>query len=356
MSRCTNALAFAMAACLTAMDLSSGAAAASPRPCTSEPRSAVAVIARSQAFADTLTPTQREVLVLELSPAKAIRWSNLPIRSVPRNGVRIGDLDASQRAAAQKLLETAMSSCGAALFDQIRAADDVLKAKDANRSWDSGNYFVAFLGAPSATAPWILQFGGHHVAFNIAFNSSHVSATPLFDGVEPLRFAVNGRDYQPLARQEGAMTALVTSLAGTASARLDGAFKDVTRGPNPAGDANFPITYPEGAVGRGALYATLSAAQKARVREAMRAWVELPQQAISAPLMREYVRGTALAQTYVAFAGSSDLTIPGAYVRIDGPRIWIEFIVQPAIADPTTVHYHTIWRDKVADYGGAFGH
>jgi uncharacterized protein DUF3500 len=43
-------------------------------------------------------------------------------------------------------------------------------------------------------------------------------------------------------------------------------------------------------------------------------------------------------------------------VRIDGPRIWMEFVVQPAVAKPTENHYHALWRDKLSDYGGEIGH
>ena len=40
---------------------------------------------------------------------------------------------------------------------------------------------------------------------------------------------------------------------------------------------------------------------------------------------------------------------------MDGPRIWIEFGVQQGVLYNAQVHYHSIWRDKTADYGGQFG-
>ena len=43
-------------------------------------------------------------------------------------------------------------------------------------------------------------------------------------------------------------------------------------------------------------------------------------------------------------------------MRIDGPRIWMEFVVQTAVADQTKLHYHALWRDKQSDYGGEIGH
>ena len=61
-------------------------------------------------------------------------------------------------------------------------------------------------------------------------------------------------------------------------------------------------------------------------------------------------------ETYVGFAGSPDFSTKGSYVRIDGPRIWMEIVVQPAIAKPQELHFHALWRDKQSDYGGEAGH
>lgn len=326
------------------------------RSCESAPGGARPASAAARAFLETLQPVQRTIAVRGFNLPAASRWSNLPLALAPRVGVRLGDLDARQTAAADALLKTALSSCGVELLDGIRAADAVLKPQDVRKiGWDQANYFVAFIGEPSADKPWSLKVDGHHVAFNITFNAARVSATPLFDGVEPVEFKHGGKHYEPLAVQAGAMRAVVAAVSGLPGAKLEGEFRDVTRGSTPDGDTSFPITYPGGAAGRGVAYARLDAAQKARVRAAIDAWVSLPNGAISTPLLAAYTSDAALAQTYVGHAGAADLSRPGSYVRIDGPRLWIEFVVQPAVGDPTKVHYHTIWRDKLADYGGAFG-
>jgi hypothetical protein len=330
------------------------AAAHEARTCDSLPGGAVEAAHRAADVIAALTPAQRQAALRPRDRLSAIRWSNLPVGIVPRTGVRLGDLTPAQSAAVERLLRTALSSCGVDLLAEIRAADGVLMPLDTRKiGWNAGNYYLAFVGEPARDRPWILQVGGHHIAYNISFNSGRASATPLFDGVEPVEFMVDGRSHEPLAVQAGAMRALAKSVSGLPGVRLEGEFRDVTRGATEQGDSNFPITYPTGTVGRGVAYATLDAGQKARVRDAMRAWVELPNGAISKPLMADYSRDAALAETFVGLSGSPDLSVPGSYVRIDGPRVWIEFIVQPAVADPKKVHYHTIWRDKVADYGGA---
>ena len=310
---------------------------------------------QAQAFLKTLSPVQQAAALRGYGKVAAIRWSNLPIAMAPRVGVRLGDLKQAQTVAADALLRTALSQCGLKLLADIRAADSVLMPLDTRGiGWNPANYYVAMIGEPSSDKTWILKVDGHHIAYNITFNGAQVSATPLFDGVEPVRFNSGGRDYAPLAVQADAMRALATAVAGAAQVRLEGEFRDVTRGATPDGDTNFPIRYPDGALGRGVAYAQLTPAQKGLVREAMRSWVELPNAAISTPLMATYLQDAALAGTFVGISGSPDLATPGSYVRIDGPRIWIEFIVQPGARDPKEIHYHTIWRDKVADYGGAF--
>jgi hypothetical protein len=352
--RRTGRLAALTLACAVAAAASTASAQAA-RTCESAPGGAGPATAAAKAFLGTLGPLQQGIAVRGFNLTTASRWSNLPLALAPRVGIRLGDLDTRQTAAAEALLRTALSSCGVTLLDDIRAADGVLKPMDSRKiGWDPANYFVAFLGEPSADKPWGLKVDGHHVAFNITFNAPRISATPLFDGVEPVEFKVGERAYAPLAVQAGAMRAVVAAVARAPEARLEGEFRDVTRGSTADGDTNFPITYPGGAKGRGVAYATLDATQKARVRAAIEAWVMLPNGAIAKPLLADYTTDAALAQTYVGFAGADDLSRPGSYVRIDGPRLWIEFVVQPAVGDPKLVHYHTIWRDKVADYGGAF--
>ncbi len=58
-----------------------------------------------------------------------------------------------------------------------------------------------------------------------------------------------------------------------------------------------------------------------------------------------------LADTFIAFSGTTDMNTVNDYVRIDGPSVWIELSMQHAIAW-TGIHPHSIWRDKRSDYGG----
>jgi hypothetical protein len=310
-----------------------------------------------------LTPSQLATLEKPLTWESAIQWSNLPVGVVPRSGLRLGDLDDKQSSAARGIFAAALSACGLKLLDEVRLADDYLIAFDKRPiGWDGRNYFLTVLGEASGTKPWMLQVGGHHLAFNFTFNGRDAGATPLFMGSEPIRFEMKGQPFEPLTAQSTAMSRLAMSLAEHPEATLSGTFTDVVKGvvpPAPQGrpqsggvDRGFPHAYPTGTEDRGIRVGRLSKAQRALVRDAIQSYVDLPGAAVSGPLRAAYLESDALEETFVGFAGSPDLSARGSYVRIDGPRIWMEFVVQPAVADPQTLHYHALWRDKVSDYGG----
>jgi hypothetical protein len=322
-----------------------------------------AVVAAAVSFAKMLTPAERASLERPFTRDSAIRWSNLPIAIVPRAGLRLGDLDSVKSAAAHRLAEAALSACGLELLDEIRLADDHLAPLDSRKiGWSGGNYYLTFLGTPSERTAWMLQIGGHHLAYNLTFNGDGAGATPLFFGTEPIRFPANGVDHEPLAAQSTAMSRLAQALAKHPEALLSGTFTDVVKGvvvemtpgkpPSGGTDTGFPQAYPTGTVDRGILYSALPPAEQALVRAALESYASLPGEAITRSLIAAYEAPDALAQTYTGYSGSPDLAARGSYVRIDGPRIWMELVVQPAVARPTELHYHALWRDKQSDYGG----
>jgi uncharacterized protein (TIGR03437 family) len=65
-----------------------------------------------------------------------------------------------------------------------------------------------------------------------------------------------------------------------------------------------------------------------------------------------------LDSTYIAWTGngtsgnpSSFLNANTNYARIDGPSVWIEFACQSGVVFRNQIHYHTVWRDHLRDYG-----
>ena len=203
----------------------------------------------------------------------------------------------------------------------------------------AGNYIIAFLGKPSKTAPWLLQLGGHHIAFNIYYKGAAGTSTPYFVGVQPNTWKdAQGKTHAPLAPLRDAMSGLVNSLspAQLTQAHLAASFNDVYVGPGQ--DGRFP------AQREGVPVSALSAASQNKVKKAIAAWTGDTAQS---DLYRKRYEAE-LAQTKVSYSGTTAVSAGGDYVRIDGPHVWIEFACQ------ASNHYHTIWRDKTTDYGAEF--
>jgi hypothetical protein len=322
------------------------------------------VDARARAFLDSLGPEQRAATLHSFTRADAVRWSNLPVNAVPRIGIRLTDLDGRQNRLAMEMIQSAISACGQDMMHDIRVADDAIAPIVPMFGWSSRNYFVALLGQPGSGHPWMLKVGGHHLAYNMTFDAPYGSVTPMFFGTEPVSFSFGGQTYEPMRRQSRAMSALAGAVSAFPDARLAGHFTDVVKGvevtllpdrpPIGGNDTAFPSPYPTGDRGRGVRYTMLSRAQQALVRDAIASYASLPGQAMARRLVDDYERNDALKETFIGYSGATDLSADGSYVRIDGPRLWMEFVVQPGVAYPQELHYHALWRDKAADYGGQF--
>jgi len=346
--------------------VSNSAHAAGPVACRGKSGgagNATEITAAFEKLGSLLDPQQKQALEHPFDYDNAIRWSNLPLGVVPRSGLRLGDLDAKQAAAARRVFVAALSACGLKLLDEIRLADDWLTTYDTRPiGWSGGNYFLSVLGTPGKTTPWMLQIGGHHLAYNFTFNGHQPGATPLFFGTEPITFEYQGASYAPLDAQSTAMTRLASAIAALPQARLSGTFTDVVKGvvvsgvpgqmPTGGTDTGFPQSYPSGNHDRGVRVGTLPQEQRRLVRDAIESFTSFPGKSIATPLLAAYLDSKAFDETFVGFSGSPALGAKGSYVRIDGPRVWMELVVQPAIAHPENLHYHALWRDKQSDYGG----
>ncbi len=310
------------------------------------------IVCLAQAYYATLTTAQQASTVYSYTLANAEIWSNLP--GPTRNGLMFGVLTTDQQTAGLALIQAALSSDGYTRFGNIRTADDYLNANGGGSAYGSGRYYIAFLGTPSTTTPWQLQVGGHHYALNLTFNGNYVSATPFFIGVEPKSFVANSVTITALEKQRAAAYALSQTLTSNSGALLTGTFDDVVMGINASTghDTNFPQTYPT--TGRGVLYSSLSTTQQALIKTFIEAWVNDQNSTTASTLLSLYESDTALASTYVGYSGTGTLATQGDYIRVDGPRVWVEFVVQNGVVFPSQVHYHSLWRDKTADYGGDF--
>ncbi|HEX8255721.1 MAG TPA: DUF3500 domain-containing protein [Thermoanaerobaculia bacterium] len=308
---------------------------------------AKAVCSAAESFAATLSESQKNGVQYAFNRTTAsTKWSNLPCGAACRNGLQFSTLSATQLEAALAVAQAALSTAGYGTFHGIRMADDVLGALGAANTYDSGIYFIAFIGTPSSIGEWILQLGGHHYALNFYYHGAVESPTPYYTGINPHSFTLNGQSYEPLEPKIDAMVAMMAGLDATqrAAAKLSGSFGDVLLGPG-ADDA-FPAP-------SGLKVSTLPASQQALVVNAMEAWVNDTPSGVASDFLAAYTNSIALDDTYIGWAGSNpNLASQGSYIRIDGPHAWMEIVVQGPSPVPGQLHYHAVWRDEILDYGG----
>lgn len=316
------------------------------------------VVTEALEFKALLTTAQQTTLEKTYTTTLARKWSNLPCGSGCRNGIQFSALTAAQLTAALEVIQAAAGTNtneGYDEFLQVRAAEEVLQATAGGTNYDEGNYWISFLNTPSTTGAWMLQYGGHHYAANIAFNGGNVvGTTPVMEGVEPVSWTTSGTTYAPLTTEHDAMANMLASFttAQLTTAKLSGTFSDVLMSPGESnGNSN---TFPATKVGiQGS---ALTATQKNLVLTAIQAWLNDVDATSAATLLASY--SADIDNIYIGWTGSgtsgnasSFLNANTNYVRIDGTRVWIEFVCQSGVVFPAQIHYHSVWRDHTHDYG-----
>jgi len=319
------------------------------------------VVCMSDAFKATLTASQLTSVQYDWSNKKAkTTWSNFPTSFVARNGLRFGAMSAESLLTAKALVATVLSAEGYSDFLGTMAADDYLKASGGGSDYSSSNYYIAFIGTPVVNGSWMIQIGGHHMAYNITYLSGVGYPTPNHIGAEPkASFEINSATYSPMAGEGNAMVAM---FKGLTSSELDYAYlsgqtySDVLIGPD-NGSGVLPSAYPSGSNRTGKRVSDLTATQQALVTAAVEQWVRDYPSAVSDALMADYTSPAAYADTFIAWAGTKskgvDVDTAGTYMRIDGPRLWIELVCQNGVVIQGKTHYHAFYRDKTMDYGNS---
>src|SRR5262245_12902239 len=277
--------------------------------------------------------------------AQRKRWSNLPSPMFSRTGLRLADLTPSQKTTVMNLLQAALSPDGYRKVTEIMRGDQMLTTGRGGRGGGGGpmfgedQYWLAFLGTPSTTTAWMLQFGGHHLAINLTIGGSQASMTPSLPAAQPASYTFEGREIRPLGKENDKAFALINALNETqrGQAILNYRVSDLVLGPTQDGRTIQP---------EGLKASALTAAQQTMLLDLVREWAGIMTDAYAEPRMAE-IRGN-LAETWFAWSGP---TTNGsvAYFRVQGPTLVIEYAPQGSVD-----HIHTIYRDPTNDYGAKF--
>ena len=297
----------------------------------------------AQKFLASLDDAQRGKVVFDFKDAaQRRRWSNLPTTIVERGGLRMGDLTRAQRELAMAMLAAALSPQGYRKVLQIVEGDEVLKQAD-NRGrpmFGRDEYWLSFLGQPSTTQPWMIQFGGHHLGLNITLVGEQGTLAPSHTGAQPAIYELEGQTVRPLGGESDKAFALVGSLdpAQRKQAVLGFQMRDLVLGPGRDGQ----MIQPEGIKG-----SALTEPQREMLLDLAGEWIGMMYAAIAKAKMAELRKS--IADTWFAWSGPTEKG-SAAYFRVQGPTVLIEYAPQGLGGDPTR-HIHTIYRDPTNDYG-----
>ncbi|HEX4644044.1 MAG TPA: DUF3500 domain-containing protein [Verrucomicrobiae bacterium] len=298
-------------------------------------------VSAAKEFLAKLDDAQRGKVVYDFKDnAQRKRWSNLPTSFVKRGGLRMGDLTKPQREAVLAVLAAALSPPGYEKVLQIVEGDEMLKKTGGQTMFGQDEYYVSFLGQPSATEPWMIQFGGHHLAINITLAGEQATLAPSHTGAQPAIYEFEGKTVRPLGRETEKAFALVNSLDETQrkQAVLGFQMHDLVLGPGRDGQ----MIQPEGIKG-----SALTGKQREMLLDLAGEWTGIMNETVAKAKMDEIKKN--IAETWFAWSGPTEKG-SAAYFRIQGPTLIVEYAPQRLGGDPTK-HIHTIYRDPTNDYG-----
>jgi Protein of unknown function (DUF3500) len=335
------------------------------------------IVGAADGFLATLDTKQRQIVMYAFNDQKQrATWSNLPTSFVPRGGISLKDMNAAQRAAALALLAAALSQKGFEKVEQIMEGDEILKVTDTGRPpvlnrngspppgaprangenrppsggppngamFGKDLYYISILGRPSEKDPWMVQFGGHHLALNITIAGERGVLTPTLTGAQPALYTSHGKTVRPLGPESDKALALLNALDDNQRKQAILSFNvaDLVLGPGQDGKTIQP---------EGLKAAAMNEKQRAMLLDVISEWAGIIHESAAAARMAELKAD--LNETWFAWSGpvtaaaGRNIT---AYYRIQGPHLVIEYAPQKLGGD-LAMHVHTMYRDPTNDYG-----
>lgn len=257
-----------------------------------------------------------------------------------RAGIRLDQLDDSQRDALGHLLQAVLSDTGHRKVDAIIATEAALGVISGSRSYrDPNKYFTAIFGSPG-TGVWAMRFEGHHLSVNLTFRDSQIiSASPLFLGANPETVSEGpDKGLRALAAEVDQGKALFESFTKEQEQIARGSDEWFAGFLTDPGDRRVAVGKPAGI----AATALLSAQQNA-LKMLIAEYVNTISAEYASPYL-EQVIARDWANVHFFWKGSA-ADGENFYYRIAGQQLLIEHDSHAG-----STHVHSIWRDAVHDF------
>ena len=304
------------------------------------------IVKAANTFLSTLDEKQQKsVLYSFTDETQRANWSNLPTSFVQRGGMSLKDMNAAQRGAAMALVSAALSPKGFKKVEQIMQGDQVLKDHEGNNPiFGKDLFYISILGKPSERDPWMLQFGGHHLALNITIAGEQGILTPTLTGAQPALYTENGKTVRPLGGESDKALALLNALDETQKKQAIVGYKvaDLVLGPGQDGKTIQP---------EGLKASAMNEKQRAMLLDLISEWTGIIHESAAAARLAQMKAD--INETWFAWSGPTTAEVGKnitAYYRIQGPHLVIEYAPQKLGGD-LSMHVHTMYRDPTNNYG-----
>ena len=293
----------------------------------------------ADAFLSSLDDAKREKAVFAFDGDQR---ENFKFTPQVRVGLPLKEMDDTQRAAAMKLLDAALSDKGKLKAMQIITLESVLREIEKNPDFrDPGKYYVSIFGKPGDEKGWGWKFEGHHMALNYTIaGGKEISVTPSFYGANPAEVREgDNKGLRVLKAEDELAHALLKAL-------LTGGKKEVVFSEKAPGEIltaeNRSATALEPV---GILASDMTEDQKKALMDLIGEYTGRHRKDLVASDMKK-MEAAGLDKIRFGWAGGTE---PGQawYYRVQGPT----FLMEAANVQNNANHIHATWREFKGDFG-----
>lgn len=306
--------------------------------CAKELPSPTLTAAAAADFLATLDPAQKTKANL---PFDGDERENFHFTPRERAGLPLKEMTDAQRAAAMKLLDSALSEKGKLKVTQIITLEGILAEMEKNPAKrDPGKYGVIIFGTPGDPKGWAWRFEGHHLSFSITLVGDKTSVTPSFLGSNPgeVREGTH-KGLRVLAAEEDLARILVTTLLAAGKPEVIFSEKppgEIITAENRTATALDPV---------GVLASDMTDAQRTALLTLIAEYTGRYRSEVAATDI-EKIKTAGIGKIRFGWAGG---TKPGEayYYRIQGPT----FLMEACNVQNNANHVHAAWRSFTGDFG-----
>jgi hypothetical protein len=302
-------------------------------------------------YLDSLTAEQKAKGTFPFDSPERTRWFFVPRqddkRQPTRNGLRMEEMNDTQREAVLALLKTGTSEAGYKQALTIMSLEAILneleKPSGGKMVRNTGWYFVTIFGTPAKTGKWGWRIEGHHLSLNFTIVDGQIqSATPAFFGANPAEIKQGPmKGQRTLAAVDDIPKELVKSLSDEQKkiALQAKSFPEIEA--NTAAKVGEPV---------GLAAEKMTAEQKKILHRLIEAYVHrMPEHIANAQL--KLVEDAGFDKIHFAYQGGLADGDKHTY-RVQGPNFVIEFLNEQAdSAGNQANHIHSAWRELPSDFG-----